>query len=176
MRPASEGLPLLRLQDLQLNARGGSKVQQLGAGRPSAGVSVSFRVSRVHFRQGGSKCRLSPVLRPPAAPCRPSWPTTAGGTGFWSAVVSEHVLRADEVELLREAAGMLDLADRLRETVEADGIMSTGSTGQLTVHPAVGELRQVRAELRLYLRQLDLPEPDDEAVAGPRLRAVPDNA
>lgn len=84
------------------------------------------------------------------------------GARFWSAAVGEYRLRCDELELLAEACRLLDLQDRLREAVEADGIMVSGSRGQLAVNPALTELRQVRHQTRLHLSALKLPDPDVE--------------
>lgn len=95
------------------------------------------------------------------------------GRRFWRAVLADHECRPDELELLAEAARMLDLADALRETVSEDGLTVEGSRGQVTTHPALTELRQVRQELRHTLRELDLPDPP-AVPEGRRLRAVGD--
>lgn len=99
-------------------------------------------------------------------------PQDGRGRRFWDRVTAEHVLRPDEVELLCEAARMLELADRLREVVDDDGPLTSGSRGQLTTHPALTELRLLRQELRHHLRELDLPEPEPEHEQGGKLRAV----
>lgn len=93
------------------------------------------------------------------------------GSRFWRQVTSEFVLRADEQQLLTEACRMLDLVDRLADVVDDDGATTSGSRGQLTVHPCLSELRQVRQELRHHLRELGLPDVED-VEAGGTLRAV----
>jgi hypothetical protein len=82
------------------------------------------------------------------------------GRKFWRAVASEHVLRADELELLGEVARQLDLVDRLRDAAADGPVVENGR-----VSPALVELRQVRQELRRGLAQLALPDPDEPEVA-----------
>jgi hypothetical protein len=65
--------------------------------------------------------------------------------------------RPDETALLRESARLLDVIDELAEVVARDGTLSTGSRGQVIVHPALQELRSTTAELRQHCRQLGLP-------------------
>ena len=77
------------------------------------------------------------------------------GRRFWRTVVDGFDLRPDELELLAEAARLLDLADRLREAAADAPVVVDGRT-----HPALVELRQVRQELRRHLAQLALPDPD----------------
>ena len=89
-------------------------------------------------------------------PAPPSDLTARGrGRKFWRAVLADHELRADEVELLAECCRMMDLADRLRAAAAEAPVVVDGRT-----HPALVELRQVRQELRRHLAQLALPDPD----------------
>jgi hypothetical protein len=81
----------------------------------------------------------------------------ARGAGFWCAVVEDHELRPDELVLLAETCRQLDLLDALRE------VPGPLVTGDGKVHPAVVEARQVRAELRRFMAQLNLPDADADA-------------
>lgn len=98
------------------------------------------------------------------------------GRRFWRAMTAEYTLRVDEIEVLAESARMLDLLDVLRERVAEDGPVVDGSRGQVVVHPALVELRQVRQELRRTLGQLGIPDEADEEQPGarPALRVVGD--
>lgn len=82
------------------------------------------------------------------------------GAAFWREVTGAYALRADELELLAEAARCLDRLDELREAVEADGLTVTGRRGDVALHPAAKEERQVRLLLRLLLSQLGLTDLD----------------
>lgn len=79
------------------------------------------------------------------------------GRRFWRAVLADHVLRADELELLAEACRLLDLLDQLRAA--SSPLVVTGKAGPRT-NPAVVEARQTRVELRRTLAQLCLPDQD----------------
>ena len=87
----------------------------------------------------------------------------AGGRGraFYENVAGEFELKADEAELLAEVARMLDLLDALREAAE-DGPMIVDAKGNLVVHPALVEARQVREAVRKSLHALALPDEQGE--------------
>ena len=94
-------------------------------------------------------------------PAPPSDLTARGrGRKFWRAVLADHELRADEVELLAECCRLLDLTERLREAAADAPLLVNGRT-----HPLLTELRQVRQQLRLHLAQLALPDPDGGEVS-----------
>jgi hypothetical protein len=61
----------------------------------------------------------------------------------------------------------LDECESLRTSVDQNGTTVKGSTGQVRVHPALGELRQHRLALGRLLAQLDLPDPEDAALRTP---------
>lgn len=86
------------------------------------------------------------------------------GRRFWRTVLADHVLRADELELLAEACRQLDLLDALRAV--STPLVVTGPAGPRT-NPALVESRQVRVELRRTLAQLQLPDADDEPAEVP---------
>jgi hypothetical protein len=91
-----------------------------------------------------------------------------GGRGatFFEAVADRYELKPDEAELLAEIARMLDLLDALREAAKA-GPMITDGRGNLVVHPAIVEARQVREAMRKSLHALGLPnDPEGDGDAG----------
>jgi hypothetical protein len=99
-----------------------------------------------------------------SAAARPPRDLRAKGRGrkFWQAIVDEFEPSSSELEMLAEACRTLDELDELRRSVAADGATVVGSRGQTRVHPALGELRQSRAELRRLLDALGIPAPAGE--------------
>lgn len=81
------------------------------------------------------------------------------GVRFWRAVLAEYECSPVEIELLGEAARVLDELDVLRGAVAREGATVVGSRGQTRAHPALGELRQARGELRRLLDALAIPTP-----------------
>lgn len=83
------------------------------------------------------------------------------GRKLWRAVLADHNLRPDQLELLAESCRLADLLDRLREVVETEGFVLDGRA-----HPCLVELRNARLEYRRHLGQLGLedpvPEPEDK--------------
>ena len=101
----------------------------------------------------------------PSPPSPPSDLVPRGrGRRFWRGILAEYALREDELELLGEAARMLDLLDVLRAAgspVLIDGRMN----------PAITEARLTRQELRRTLGGLCLPDlagEGEEPAAEPR--------
>lgn len=78
------------------------------------------------------------------------------GAALWRSIVETYELARHETEMLRSACRHRDIIDRL-ESLLNDGLMTTGSTGQQRLHPAVGELRQARIALSRLLLDLGLP-------------------
>jgi hypothetical protein len=72
-----------------------------------------------------------------------------------------------ELELLRECCRLLDECESLRASVQSEGTTVAGSTGQVRVHPALGELRQHRLVVGRLLAQLALPDVDDTSLRSP---------
>jgi len=105
---------------------------------------------------------------------KPAPPADLGARGrkFWRATMSAYELSGVELELLTECCRLLDDCEALRTAVERDGTMIAGSSGQVRVHPGVGELRQHRLALGRLLAQLALPDVDGGALATPRTAAA----
>jgi len=92
------------------------------------------------------------------------------GRRFWKDVTAGYALNVDERELLTEVCRSLDGCEALAAAVKRDGLTVAGSTGQLRMHPAVGELRATRALVGRLLAQLGLPDADGGTLDSP-LRA-----
>lgn len=91
----------------------------------------------------------------------------ARGRAFWRQTLAIFDLSEVEMQLLRECCRLLDECESLREAVNRDGTTVTGSTGQVRVHPALGELRQHRLALGRLLAQMALPDVDDTTLKTP---------
>ena len=68
---------------------------------------------------------------------------------------------ARELHLLERACRVEDELRELERVVDADGLMSTGSTGQPTIHPALAEARQLRLVQQRLLGSIELCNPAD---------------
>jgi hypothetical protein len=79
------------------------------------------------------------------------------GATFYEGITGDFDLKADDTELLAEVARMLDLLDALREAAK-DGPIITDARGNLVVHPAIIEARQVREAVRKSLHALGVPD------------------
>jgi len=86
------------------------------------------------------------------------------GRAFWRSVDAGWVLNVDELQLLTECCRALDTCEALQLALDRDGVLTTGSTGQVRVHPAVGELRSTRVALARLLGQIGLPDPTNTAM------------
>ncbi|CAN5119938.1 hypothetical protein BH11ACT1_BH11ACT1_19220 [soil metagenome] len=92
-------------------------------------------------------------------------PTGLGARGrrFWTKPTGVYELTEGEAELLAECCRTLDALDALAAVIAADGPTSRGSTGQVTVHPALTEARNQRLALHRLLSALALPDEDGKA-------------
>jgi hypothetical protein len=88
------------------------------------------------------------------------------GRAFWRATLDRWELTGPETELLTEVCRTLDEIDGLREVLPA-GLMSTGSTGQPVVHPALAQIRASRALVGRLLAQLQLPDETGASLPSP---------
>ena len=62
------------------------------------------------------------------------------------------------VEVYEVACATLDTVRQLEDLVRSDGLVTTGSKGQVTIHPALVELRHQRAAYARLVSQLGLPD------------------
>ena len=100
---------------------------------------------------------------------KPAPPKDLGprGKAFWRTTLGAFELSEVETELLRECCCLLDECESLRASVESEGTTVEGSTGQVRVHPALGELRQHRLALGRLLAQIGLPDVDGSTLSTP---------
>lgn len=104
---------------------------------------------------------------------RPSAPTDLGkaGKALWKAVVGDlspgWELDQRERHLLDQACHTADQISDLEAVVASEGVTTTGSRGQSTVHPALVEIRQARLVLLRLLSVLELADPRGDQTATP---------
>lgn len=77
-----------------------------------------------------------------------------------------------EQAILALAAQQVDEIAGLKATLEIEGMMTTGSKGQVRLHPAVAEIRLARLALVRMLGELQLPDADREPRSASSRRAV----
>jgi len=63
-------------------------------------------------------------------------------------------------EVLAQVCGILDRLDQIQARLKKDGLTSTGSKGQVTIHPLLAEERQQRLAAARLMERLGLS--DDE--------------
>lgn len=97
---------------------------------------------------------------------KPKAPAGLGARGgrFWRQTVGEFTLTDAELNLLTEVCRTLDTLDDLAAAVAAEGATTTGSTGQVVVHPAVAEARHYRLVLHRLVAALELPDEDGTTI------------
>lgn len=79
------------------------------------------------------------------------------GEALWVKVTGKYTLRADELVTLEAACRASDRVSAME--FERDGsVTSTGSMGQLIVHPLIPEIRAHEAQVASLLAKLKLPD------------------
>lgn len=83
-----------------------------------------------------------------------------GGSVLWMLIAKAYELRPDELVTLEDACRTTDMIDSLAAAWAEDGrpMTAKGSTGQLIIHPLIGELRTQRMARNALWRQLKLPD------------------
>ena len=85
------------------------------------------------------------------------------GQRLWTSIVDDvgegWRLDAREVHLLERACRVEDELRELERVIDDDGLMSTGSAGQPTIHPALAEARQLRLVQQRLLGGIELCDP-----------------
>jgi P27 family predicted phage terminase small subunit len=88
----------------------------------------------------------------------------AAGKRLWRAIIGDleagWALDRRELHLLERASRCEDEMRDLEAAVDRDGPTATGSKGQVVVHPAVLECRQLRLTQLRLLAALELEDPD----------------
>ena len=84
-----------------------------------------------------------------------SWSDSAKET--FVQIEAEHPdMDATSLAILSEACNLLASADLMQERVDLDGLLTTGSQGQLVAHPLISEVRQARVQALAALKALGL--------------------
>ena len=85
-----------------------------------------------------------------------------GGRGqrLWHDITGTWELSEAEYRTLESACFTADRLGRIRRAL-GDELTTTGSQGQLVVHPLLPELRRDETHLADLLKRLDLPMPDE---------------
>ena len=92
-------------------------------------------------------------------------PTGLGRAGarLWRSVLGDldagWELDARELHLLRRACRCADELEQLEDVVDRDGATGPGSRGQLVVHPALTEARQLRLTQLRLLSAIEMVDP-----------------
>ncbi len=95
---------------------------------------------------------------------------------FWRETVAIYDLSAHEALLLEGACREIDIIERLEKELDGANLIVGGSMGQDTAHPLLQELRMHRATFGSIIKQLALPDAEDEKSSSPRSRQAQDAA
>lgn len=93
---------------------------------------------------------------------RPPRSLKSRGRALWKDLTGTFEFDSQELDLLLEICRTLDTIEALSGAIEADGLMITGSQGQLVLNSAVAELRQQQASYARLVTMLNL----DAAASG----------
>ena len=85
------------------------------------------------------------------------------GAALWDAIAGKYRLRPDEFTVLEDACRTADMLSALTAAWIYDGspMTTSGSMGQLVIHPLIAEMDKHRKSRAAFLRQLALPDADD---------------
>ena len=75
---------------------------------------------------------------------------------FWRRVSRTYVLEVHQLELLRRACELMDVADRAGSILKVEGLTVIDRFNQVKAHPAVEIQRQAILALARVLRELNL--------------------
>lgn len=87
------------------------------------------------------------------------------GRRLWTATTKEYELSEHELSILESAARELDIIDRLEKGLKDASLIVSGSMGQPTANPLLGEVRQHRTTAASLIKALKLPESDESTPA-----------
>lgn len=85
------------------------------------------------------------------------------GRRLWGRILARYELSDAEIVVLGEFCRCVDRIDALEAVAATDGMCVPGSTGQVRVHPAIGEARLQRVALAALAKALRLPDEPDLA-------------
>lgn len=89
---------------------------------------------------------------------------------FWRETAEIYDLSPAESLLLEGACREIDIIERLQKELDGADLIVAGSMGQDTAHPLLQELRMHRQTFGSIVKQLALPEAEDEKPMSPGSR------
>lgn len=89
---------------------------------------------------------------------------------FWRETVEIFELSPADALVLEGACREIDIIERLQKELEGASLVVPGSMGQDTAHPLLQELRMHRQTFNSIVKQLALPEAEDEKPMSPGSR------
>lgn len=89
---------------------------------------------------------------------------------FWRETAEIYELSPAETLILEGACREIDIIERLQKELEGADLVVPGSMGQATAHPLLQELRMHRQAFGSIVKQLALPEVEDEKPMSPGAR------
>lgn len=87
----------------------------------------------------------------------------AASAKLWRQVTTDYELRADELVTLEKACRASDRIIAM-ESELGDTVTTTGSMGQVVVHPLIAEIRAHEAQVASLLAKLKLPDSGGQGV------------
>ena len=102
------------------------------------------------------------ISEPEYKPPRPPKGLGPAGRKLWKAIVSDWEPRPDELAVLESACFEADIIRRLQDEMVDSPLTAKGSMGQLVEHPVSVALRQHRATQAQLLKQLQIPDQDED--------------
>ncbi len=89
----------------------------------------------------------------------------AAGTRLWETINAEFDLDAEphKLEILTHACRVSDSVSTLERAAAKEPLTAKGSTGQLVIHPLIGEVRAQRALLAQLIARLNFEGADADA-------------
>ena len=100
------------------------------------------------------------VLKPPRAPNG----LKSRGNALWRTIMQNYALDEGEKQLLHELCRVVDRLDQLENQLAEDGLMVTGTRGQLPkAHPLLLEQREAQKTMSRLVAELALPMPGEQA-------------
>ena len=96
------------------------------------------------------------------------------GRSQWSSIARSYSLRPDELTVLEDVCRTTDMLTALTQAWVDDGspMTTSGSMGQLVIHPLIAEMDKHRKSRAQFLRQLALPDVDDVPAANQQRSAA----
>jgi phage terminase small subunit len=94
------------------------------------------------------------------------------GQAFWDEIVGVYGLSPAEMRLLSQVCKTLDILTGLDAAIATDGVMITGSKGQMVCNPAITEARGQRVTLHRLIAALAIPDADGKTVPTARTAAT----